>query len=109
MKKRLFYISLILAIAFTLTFVSARPSQGVCPITSNTNIAFYGQTGFGCGASYEIHNHLMACERLAPPVHADVAEHPVLDLVPLAGSRREVAYRYAQSRLIRKGLKCNLP
>ncbi len=47
MKKRLFYISLILAIAFTLTFVSARPSQGVCPITSNTNIAFYGQTGFG--------------------------------------------------------------
>ena len=30
-------------------------------------------------------------KRLASPVLGDVAEHPVLDLVPLARARREVA------------------
>ena len=42
-------------------------------------------------AAIEIHDHLMTDERFAPPVLADEGEQTVLDLVPLAGSRRQVA------------------
>ncbi len=47
MKKQFFLIVLVLAV-FALILVSAKPpTQPVCPITSSTNVVFYGQTGFG--------------------------------------------------------------
>ena len=52
-----------------------------------------GQAIFGGGAADEIDDNFMADQRLPPPVHADVAEHAVLDLVPFARTRREVADR----------------
>src|SRR5262245_50620883 len=48
----------------------------------------------------EVAHDLSAHQRTAPPVLRDVAEHPVLDLVPLAGPRREVAHRDPQAGLI---------
>jgi hypothetical protein len=50
----------------------------------------------------------MAYERPAAPIHADITEHPMLDLVPFAGSMREAADRDAQARLVGEGLDGNL-
>ena len=50
----------------------------------------------------------MAYGRPAAPIHADTTKHPILDLVPLAGSEREVAYQNAQALLIGEGLHSNL-
>ena len=62
-----------------------------------------------CGACDQTHDHSETRERLPPPVLADVREHPVLDLVPLARSGREVADRYRQSGVVRKFLELNFP
>ena len=43
------------------------------------------------------HDSLERFKRLALPVVCDVTKDPILDLVPLAGSRREVADLDAQS------------
>lgn len=46
--KKLFLASLvILVILAGVIFVQAKPPVGTCPITSDTNIVFYGETGFG--------------------------------------------------------------
>ena len=50
-----------------------------------------GQAVLGGGGADEITDDLMADQWLPPPVHADVAEHAVFDLVPFARTRREVA------------------
>lgn len=60
-------------------------------------------------AANEIDNDFMAGQRLPPPVHADIAEHAMFDLVPLAGTGREVAYRKTQSGLVCKSLQRDLP
>src|SRR3954471_12256947 len=51
----------------------------------------------------------MADQRLAAPVLPDEREKAMLDLVPLARPRREVAYRDLQPRLIRQPLEFHLP
>ena len=48
-------------------------------------------------------------ERPSPPVLRDVTEHPVLDLVPLARARREVADRNPQPQLVGQALQLQLP
>jgi len=50
------------------------------------------QTGFGGGVCDQLDDDFMAYQGSSPPVLGDVAEHAMLDLVPLAGSRREMAY-----------------
>ena len=50
-----------------------------------------GQSGAGRGGADEVDDDLMAGERGASPVHRDVGEQAVLDLVPLARAGREVA------------------
>ena len=47
----------------------------------------------------------MADEWFASPVLGDVAEESVLDLVPFAGARREVAHGDTQPRLISEVLQ----
>ena len=47
MNKKYFLVFGIFLVAFLLVFISARPRPGNCPITSNTNVVFYGETGFG--------------------------------------------------------------
>jgi hypothetical protein len=44
------------------------------------------QPDSGSGAGDEIDNHLVAGERPPPPVHRDVTEEAVFDLVPLGGA-----------------------
>src|SRR5215203_4318960 len=48
-------------------------------------------------------------ERGAAPVHRDVREQTVLDLVPLARARREVTDRDGEPRAIRELLQLPLP
>ena len=49
------------------------------------------ESGRGPGVADQVDDGLEGAQRLAPPVLRDVAEQPVLDPVPLAGARREVA------------------
>ena len=51
----------------------------------------HGQSGAGRGGADEVDDDLMAGEWAASPVHRDVGEQAVLDLVPLARTGREVA------------------
>ena len=50
-----------------------------------------GEPGAGGGAGDEVDDDFVAGQRSAAPVHRDLAEEPVLDLVPLGGAGREVA------------------
>src|SRR6058998_324080 len=50
----------------------------------------------GGGSGDGLHDDLVAGQQLAPPVHRDVGEQPVLDLVSLGGARWEVAHRDLQ-------------
>lgn len=48
MNKRFFLILSVLAAAIAVILVSAKPpTQPICPIQSDTNVVFYGETGFG--------------------------------------------------------------
>ena len=60
----------------------------------------HGESALGLRASDEIDDHLMTDQRLRPPVHRDEGEHAVLDLVPLARARREVAHTDVQPGLL---------
>ena len=57
----------------------------------------------------QIHHDFMADERPAAPVLGDVAEHPMLDLVPFAGPRRKVAHGDAQPGVVGEPLQRYLP
>src|SRR5688572_24725879 len=48
-------------------------------------------------------------ERGAPPVHRDMREQAMLDLVPLARARREVTHRHGEPRPIGELLELPLP
>src|SRR5437867_4733650 len=61
------------------------------------------------GVADKIDNHGVAHQRLPTPVLGDVAEHPVLDLVPLAGAGRKVADRNRQAGLVGQLLQAELP
>ena len=49
------------------------------------------QAGLGCGVRDQFDRDDNACERRSTPVLGDVAEHPVLDLVPLGSAGRIMA------------------
>src|SRR5512142_904749 len=57
----------------------------------------------------QIHHHLPTHKGATPPVLGDVAEHPMLDRVPLARAGREVAHRDPQAGLIGELLQLHLP
>src|SRR5262252_6697786 len=61
------------------------------------------------GTTNEADDHLAAQQGLSPPVRSDMAKHTMLDLVPFARARREMAYRYMQPRLIGEPLQLCLP
>src|SRR4051794_4529803 len=49
------------------------------------------ESGAGGGGADGLDDHFVAGQRPPAPVHGDVEEQPVLDLVPLRGTRWEVA------------------
>ena len=57
----------------------------------------------------EIHDRGQTVQRAASQVLANERKQPVLDLVPLAGARREVAHRDPKARLAGEALKLQLP
>ena len=57
----------------------------------------------------EAHDHLPTLQRLATPVGGDVAEHAVLNLVPLARARGQMADTDAQTARIGETLQFPLP
>jgi len=61
-----------------------------------------------CGAK-EADDHLPALQGLTTPVGGDMAEHTVLNLVPLARARGQVADTDAQAALIGEVLQFPLP
>src|SRR5262249_48540188 len=61
------------------------------------------------GTANEADDHLAGQQGLATPVRGDVAKHAVLDLVPFARARRQMADRYPQPRLIGEPLQLYLP
>ena len=63
----------------------------------------------GVGVANEADDHLEALQRLATPVGGDVAAHAVLDLVPLARARRQVADAHAEAALVGEALQFELP
>jgi hypothetical protein len=63
----------------------------------------------GCGGADQLHNHLMADQRLATPVHGDEGEQPVFDLVPLAGAGRQVRHGDLQTDLVGEALEFAFP
>src|SRR2546427_1247334 len=67
------------------------------------------QPRLGRRVTNQVDHHLTAHQRPTAPVLRDVADHPVLDLVPLARPWREVAHGDAQSALIGKPLQLDLP
>ena len=60
-------------------------------------IASHGQACFRGCCGDEVDNHLVADQRLAPPVLTNKREQSVFDLVPFARARREVTNRNCES------------
>src|SRR5450631_13377 len=67
------------------------------------------QPGTGRRRSDQVDDHLQALQRLAAPVQAHVAEHAMLDFVPLRRSRREMADADRQPDLVGELLQLDLP
>src|SRR5215510_720680 len=55
------------------------------------------EPGRGCRSSDECKHHIEAAQRLAGPVHADVAEQFVFDRIPFGATGRIVTNRYGQT------------
>src|SRR5256886_3121429 len=53
----------------------------------------YLQPCAGGGGADQVDDHLVVGERPPSPVHGDVTEEPVLDFVPLRGTRRKATHR----------------
>src|SRR5260370_24888676 len=69
----------------------------------------YGQARLGSGSGNEFDDCAKAAQGFTAPVDADEREKPVLDLVPLADSRRQVAHRDRELLLLSLLLDFCLP
>ena len=67
------------------------------------------QSSLGDHAGDQVDDDVVTDQGLALPVLGDMAEHPMLDLVPFAGPRREVADVDGQAQLARQVLQRDFP
>src|SRR5262249_60143452 len=67
------------------------------------------QARFRPGVRDQIDDDLVAGQRTATPVDGDLTEQAVLDLVPLARPRWEMADRNGQPQFVRQALQRHLP
>ena len=74
--------------------------QGSSGILSFVQLGANSQSLAGGGVGDQLDDNFMTNQRSSSPVLRNVAEHAMLDLVPLAGSRRKMAdsHRNAQTR-----------
>ena len=68
-----------------------------CGIGRPVEFGVHGQPGVGGGRGDGLDDHFVAGQWSAAPVHRDVGEQSMLDLVPLAGARRQVAHGDGQA------------
>src|SRR5207245_2597475 len=68
-----------------------------------------GEPGAGGCRGDQVDNHLEAAQRPSAPVEAHEAEQAMLNFVPLAGSRREVADADREPELVGELLQLDLP
>src|SRR6266487_4492241 len=87
-------------------FIRYLPSSRVAP---SVELALHRQSGLCGGRRDQLQDHGVADERLTTPVLADPGEETMLDLVPFARARRQVADRDGQTRLIGQLLQLPLP
>jgi len=72
-------------------------------------LAFHPQPRFRGRRLNKTDDHPQRLERSSPPILGDVAEQPVLYLVPFRSARREMGDLELQARLIRQLLQLRLP
>jgi hypothetical protein len=78
-------------------------------INRGVELAVNGQPRIGLGGAYQIDDDAVADQGLGTPVHRDEGEEPVLDLVPLAGSGRQVVDFDVDAEFIRQTLEFKFP
>ena len=71
--------------------------------------SLHAQALVGSDAADQVDHHLSAQQRSASPVVGDVAEHPMLDLVPFAGAWRKMAHVDNQTSFIGELLQFHFP
>jgi hypothetical protein len=69
----------------------------------------HGQTGSSRGPGDEVHHDFVTLQALTAPVHRDMAEQPVLYLVPLGCAAREVDDGDVQTELLSEFRELALP
>jgi hypothetical protein len=67
------------------------------------------EPGLGGGRGNQVHDHFVANQRFATPVLAKVREQTMLDLVPLAGARRQMTYGDRQTGFVGQLLEFDFP
>ena len=72
-------------------------------------LALNAKAGSGGGGCDQVDDDFMAHQRFAAPVLRDEGEQTMLNLVPLAGSRREVTDRDLQPGFVGQFLQLQLP
>src|SRR5271165_2102392 len=78
-------------------------------VLADVQLALNAQAGSRGGGSDKVDDDFMADQRLASPVLRDEGKQPMLDLVPLAGSRREVTDRDLQPGFVGQLLQLQFP
>jgi hypothetical protein len=78
-------------------------------VLARVQLTLDAKAGSGGGAGDQVDDDFMAHQRFATPVLSDEGEQTVLDLVPLAGSRRKVADRDLQPDFVGQFLQLQLP
>ena len=70
-------------------------------------VVFHGinlQACSACRVADQIDDHVQTCQGLPLPVHRNMVEQPVFDLIPLARSGRKMTDMNRQTAFIRKFL-----
>src|SRR6266566_5169742 len=73
------------------------------------DLALHLQSGVGCGGGDELDDGLVADERPRPPILGDEREETMLDLVPFAGTGRQMADGDDKPELVGQVLQLALP
>jgi hypothetical protein len=78
-------------------------------VLAGVEFAAHSEAGLSGGCRDQLDNYPIADEWLGAPVQTDEGEEPVLDFVPLAGSRRQVADHDVEAEFVGQLLQLAFP
>ena len=78
-------------------------------IDASIQFSAYLQSGLRCRVRDQVDDYVVTDQRSPTPILGDVAEYAMLDLVPFAGARREVAHMDRHSQAHRQLLQRHFP